>query len=119
MKRRVPLLLGDYAKGRDNNIQLLRLLAATAVNSSARVGKLLDAGLMLPLGTSAVTIGLGMLIVRRIVREHGGELSIESSEGKGTRVTLTLPRGQRPVRFLESGSPDERKKSAQPEVIDV
>ena len=38
------------------------LLAATAINGSPRVGKLLDAGLMLPLGTSAVTIGLGMLI---------------------------------------------------------
>jgi thiamine transport system permease protein len=37
-------------------------LAATAINTSPRLGKLLDAGLMLPLGTSAVTIGLGMLI---------------------------------------------------------
>ncbi len=37
-------------------------LAATAINSSPRLGKPLDAGLMLPLGTSAVTIGLGMLI---------------------------------------------------------
>ncbi|MEY2416899.1 MAG: thiamine transport system permease protein [Ilumatobacteraceae bacterium] len=37
-------------------------LAATAINGSPRLGKLLDAGLMLPLGTSAVTIGLGMLI---------------------------------------------------------
>ena len=37
-------------------------LAATAINTSARLGKLLDVGLMLPLGTSAVTIGLGMLI---------------------------------------------------------
>ncbi len=37
-------------------------LAAAAINTSPRLGKLLDAGLMLPLGTSAVTIGLGMLI---------------------------------------------------------
>ena len=69
--------------------------------------------------TRKTGVGLGMLIVRRIVREHGGELSIESSEGKGTRVTITLPRGQRPARFLESGSPDDRRKPAVPEVIDV
>jgi thiamine transport system permease protein len=37
-------------------------LAATAIHTSSRFGKLLDGGLMLPLGTSAVTIGLGMLI---------------------------------------------------------
>ena len=37
-------------------------LAATAINTSPRLGKLLDTSLMLPLGTSAVTIGLGMLI---------------------------------------------------------
>jgi thiamine transport system permease protein len=37
-------------------------LAAAAINGAPRLGKLLDAGLMLPLGTSAVTIGLGMLI---------------------------------------------------------
>lgn len=69
--------------------------------------------------TRKTGVGLGMLIVRRIVREHGGELSIESSEGKGTRVTLTLPRGPRPVRFLQSGDPGEYKESAAPDVIDV
>ncbi|HZX54270.1 MAG TPA: iron ABC transporter permease [Ilumatobacteraceae bacterium] len=37
-------------------------LAAMAINASPRAGKLLDGGLMLPLATSAVTIGLGMLI---------------------------------------------------------
>lgn len=37
-------------------------LAALAITAARRHGRLLDAGLMLPLGTSAVTIGLGMLI---------------------------------------------------------
>ena len=38
------------------------VLAAQAINSRPRLGRVLDAGMMLPLGTSAVTIGLGMLI---------------------------------------------------------
>ena len=37
-------------------------LAALAITSARRHGRLLDVGLTLPLGTSAVTIGLGMLI---------------------------------------------------------
>ncbi|MEO6970044.1 MAG: ATP-binding protein [Chthoniobacterales bacterium] len=44
--------------------------------------------------------GLGLLIVRRIVREHGGELSIESSEGKGLTLTIRLPLLDRRVRML-------------------
>ena len=47
--------------------------------------------------------GLGLLIVRRIVREHGGELSIESSAGKGLTVTIRLPHVDRRVRMLEAG----------------
>lgn len=37
-------------------------LASLAISAARRHGSLLDVGLMLPLGTSAVTIGLGMLI---------------------------------------------------------
>lgn len=37
-------------------------LASLAIVAAQRHGRLLDGGLMLPLGTSAVTIGLGMLI---------------------------------------------------------
>ena len=37
-------------------------LAASAIARSPRLGRLLDVSLMLPLATSAVTIGLGMLI---------------------------------------------------------
>ena len=47
--------------------------------------------------------GLGLLIVRRIVREHGGEMSIESSEGKGLTLTIRLPHVDRRVRMLEAG----------------
>ena len=47
--------------------------------------------------------GLGLLIVRRIVREHGGELSIESNEGKGLTLTIRLPYIDKRVRMLEAG----------------
>jgi len=38
------------------------LLATLAIDSAGRSGRVLDVGIMLPLGTSAVTVGLGMLI---------------------------------------------------------
>ncbi|MBA3963003.1 MAG: PAS domain-containing protein [Chthoniobacterales bacterium] len=44
--------------------------------------------------------GLGLLIVRRIVREHGGEMAIESCEGKGLTLTIRLPFLDRRVRML-------------------
>jgi signal transduction histidine kinase len=53
--------------------------------------------------------GLGLLIVRRIVREHGGELSIESSAGKGMTVTIRLPHTDRRVRMLEAGASASRQ----------
>lgn len=44
--------------------------------------------------------GLGLLIVRHIVREHGGTLAVASRKGVGTTVTITLPRADRVVRLL-------------------
>jgi len=44
--------------------------------------------------------GLGLLIVRRIIREHGGEMEIESREGSGTRVSLFLPLTTKKARLL-------------------
>ncbi|MEX1049511.1 MAG: ATP-binding protein [Akkermansiaceae bacterium] len=44
--------------------------------------------------------GLGLLIVRRIIREHGGDIAIESEENQGTRVLIHLPHTERPVRLL-------------------
>ncbi len=57
--------------------------------------------------------GLGLLIVRRIVREHGGELAIESSEGKGLTLTIRLPYLDKRVRMLEAGTADTKSPSAE------
>jgi len=59
--------------------------------------------------TKATGTGLGLLIVRRIVREHGGELSIESTEGKGFTVTIRLPYIDKRIRMLEAGTPGKRE----------
>jgi two-component system, sporulation sensor kinase E len=44
--------------------------------------------------------GLGLMIVQRIMREHGGQVGVESNPGLGTVVTLQLPQRNRRVRML-------------------
>jgi two-component system, sporulation sensor kinase E len=46
--------------------------------------------------------GLGLMIAQRIMREHGGQVGLESKEGVGTVVTLQLPRKDRRVRMLQN-----------------
>ncbi len=45
--------------------------------------------------------GLGLMIVQRIMREHGGQVGIDSKEGVGTVVTLEFPKRNRKFRMLE------------------
>ncbi|MFO7821098.1 MAG: ATP-binding protein [Lentisphaeria bacterium] len=57
--------------------------------------------------TRADGTGLGLLVIERIVREHGGEIGIESTEGEGTVFTVRLPLFDRRVRLLEAPRPNE------------
>ena len=41
--------------------------------------------------TRASGTGLGLAIVRKAVEEHGGNISVESERGQGTRVVVRLP----------------------------
>jgi signal transduction histidine kinase len=45
--------------------------------------------------------GLGLMIVRRIIREHGGSIDIDSHVGRGTTVRLWLPLRERRPRLLK------------------
>ena len=70
--------------------------------SAEQMGRLFQ-----PFSTTRPTgTGLGLLIVRRIIREHGGEIDIESRAGQGTRVSLWLPLVERKVRLLGEGNVD-------------
>ena len=46
--------------------------------------------------------GIGMLILLRIMRSHGGRVEIQSTEGVGTTVTLRFPLKHRRVRTLDA-----------------
>ena len=46
--------------------------------------------------------GLGLMIVQRIVREHGGTIEIESDAGRGTVLRIRLPMHEKRIRLLEA-----------------
>ena len=46
--------------------------------------------------------GLGLMIVQRIMREHGGQVGLDSQEGVGTVVTLEFPKRNKKFRMLEA-----------------
>jgi len=48
--------------------------------------------------------GLGLMIVQRIAREHGGDLQLQSVPGKGTTARFRLPFSEKRVHLLEANA---------------
>ena len=67
------------------------------------MGKVFDAYFT----TKSSGSGLGLLIVRRIVREHGGEIELRNDTGRGLTVVIRLPHGDRRARMLGYEPPVE------------
>ena len=57
--------------------------------------------------TKQTGTGLGLMIVQRIIDEHGGEIELSSKPGAGTCFKVRLPRSERRVRLLTTPAPAE------------
>lgn len=51
--------------------------------------------------------GLGLLVVSRIVAQHGGSVHVDSRPGLGSRFIIRLPLTERPVRLLDEPAPTQ------------
>ena len=58
--------------------------------------------------------GLGLMIVQRIVQDHGGQIEVESRLGEGTRITVLLPIADRRMRLLTA--PDQAVSTTDREI---
>jgi len=56
--------------------------------------------------------GLGLMIVQRIVREHGGRIGVESHPGKGATFRIWLPLQERAPRLLTANTRSQPDKPA-------
>jgi len=125
---RPPLILGDpnllrqvffnvfknareAMEGRENHPRVIRLRARTdddAVHlligdtgsgiAAEHVGRLFEPYFTTKEGGH----GLGMMIVQRIMRDHGGRIGIDSRPNVGTVIDLQFPQRHRRVRLLET-----------------
>ncbi len=63
--------------------------------------------------TKTAGSGLGLMIVRRVVRAHMGEIDIVSNEGQGVELTVRLPIRNRRARLLPAATPPSEEQATE------
>jgi len=58
--------------------------------------------------------GIGLALSRRLVELHGGEIGVESQEGKGSKFWFTLPYKKVEQKIKELETTENKKKSSNP-----
>ena len=85
-----------------------QFLAITFKDTGAGITPERLANLFEPFNTTkAEGSGLGLMIVQRIVRDHGGQMEIHSEPHAGTTFTLFLPREEQRIRLLKAPGKNE------------
>ncbi len=56
--------------------------------------------------TKAEGSGLGLVVVQRIVRDHGGQIDVHSRPGRGTEIIVYIPREDQRIRLLKAHAGD-------------
>jgi signal transduction histidine kinase len=47
-------------------------------------------------GRSYEGSGIGLSMIKELIQQHGGEITVDSNEGKGSTFTVTVPFGIKP-----------------------
>ncbi|MDD5727083.1 MAG: ATP-binding protein [Victivallales bacterium] len=86
----------------DDDFVILEFIDSGSGISAARLNRIFDPFKSFKKGGT----GLGMMIIERVLRTHGAEMSLDTREGEGTAIIIKFPRPGRRIRVLNAAEPE-------------